>query len=728
MDIPVPGETLAFEGWRFETRGRNLLRQDPAGAWVPVQMSLRALSILALLLERPGVLVSKDSLMDEAWPNVAVAPNNLTVQMAALRRVLDEGRAGESCIQTLPGRGYRFALPVTRAVQVEANSAMSTSVVDRAAMPEPRIRRHWRWLAAGLGAAIMALVAVGWHADWFMDLPAGPRMSVAVLPLDSLDPDRHDSGLAHAITADLADGLAGEMQMTVVSAVAADAYKGRAANPREIGHALGVGYVVDGSVRQVGTTLRVDVQLNSTQSGRQVWSDQFNETLGEPDAAQHHVVARLHAGVRDALIQIESARSQREHPNDPDAFDLVVQARALSLRAPSAEQQKAVLALFERALAADPSYMPALFGSAYFLIEREDSWQTFADMRRAEFLSVKAREIAPKATEPAYVYMYWLKSVGRCPDVIELGHQFMQMGPDQAAKMLGIYSQLGQCLTQTGHAEEDITLQGMAIEADPSNPWMFWRYISIGRDQMLLGRDHDAITSVQRALALDANMGEGLSRLVLAAAYARTGQIDAARQTLAEVNRQSPYLTVRSVGSNYSTSPVYRAQVAQFQDALRLAGARDHADEDADFGVAPDGVLHRTVGRTPTTTPGAVTISTMDLRRLLEDDAKPIVIDAMTNWWGSSIPGAVGLKFAGLGGDFSDEAQDRLKVKMRELSGGDLEQPVVAVGWNSERFDGRNLALRLAALGYTHVYWYRGGREAWEVNGLPETVSDVQPW
>ena len=118
----------------------------------------------------------------------------------------------------------------------------------------------------------------------------------------------------------------------------------------------------------------------------------------------------------------------------------------------------------------------------------------------------------------------------------------------------------------------------------------------------------------------------------------------------------------------------------------------------------------------------------MDLRRLLEDDAKPIVIDAMTNWWGSSIPGAVGLKFAGLGGDFSDEAQDRLKVKMRELSGGDLEQPVVAVGWNSERFDGRNLALRLAALGYTHVYWYRGGREAWEVNGLPETVSDVQPW
>jgi rhodanese-related sulfurtransferase len=100
----------------------------------------------------------------------------------------------------------------------------------------------------------------------------------------------------------------------------------------------------------------------------------------------------------------------------------------------------------------------------------------------------------------------------------------------------------------------------------------------------------------------------------------------------------------------------------------------------------------------------------------------------MTNWWGSSIPGAIGLQYAGLGGGFSDEAQGRLKAKMRELSGGDLERPVVAVGWNSERFDGRNLALRLAALGYTHVYWYRGGREAWEVKGLPETTLDIQSW
>ena len=65
---------------------------------------------------------------------------------------------------------------------------------------------------------------------------------------------------------------------------------------------------------------------------------------------------------------------------------------------------------------------------------------------------------------------------------------------------------------------------------------------------------------------------------------------------------------------------------------------------------------------------------------------------------------------------------------MQQLTGGDRNVPVVTMGWNAERFQGRNLALRLAALGYTEVYWYRGGTEAWEVAGLPETDLVMQDW
>ena len=199
-----------------------------------------------------------------------------------------------------------------------------------------------------------------------------------------------------------------------------------------------------------------------------------------------------------------------------------------------------------------------------------------------------------------------------------------------------------------------------------------------------------------------------------------------ARQYLFKAERLWPYDTVRSHYPVNPSSSVLAAQIRTYQDGLRLAGERDHADEDADFGIPMDGALHGEIaGFTPKDAPGVKTIRTRDLSRFLAE-ARPIVIDTLLYSWGRSIPGAVGLKFAGLGGSYTDATQDHLRSKMRDLTSGDLNSPIVAVGWNSERFDGRNLALRLAALGYTQVHWYRGGREAWEVNGLPETQHDVQ--
>jgi adenylate cyclase len=200
------------------------------------------------------------------------------------------------------------------------------------------------------------------------------------------------------------------------------------------------------------------------------------------------------------------------------------------------------------------------------------------------------------------------------------------------------------------------------------------------------------------------------------------------KRALADADRLWPYDTVRGRTPEILISPVYVAQFRRYQDALRLAGERDHADENADFSVPTDDALHSAAaGWTPTSVPGAATIHTAELVRLLAD-ARPVVINAVTDTQVSSIPGSVGLAFSGLGGSLTDEAQDRLRNKLHDLTIGDLTRPIVAVGWNSERFDGRNLALRLVALGYTRVYWYRGGREAWEVAGLPETEVDVQEW
>src|SRR6516162_4101951 len=105
---------LQFEGFRFDRAGGCLTRLDGPGVAEPVALGSRALGVLALLAERQGQLVTKDEIMTAVWPGTAVEEGNLTVQISALRRALDQGRAQGSCIQTVPGRGYRFVAPVTR--------------------------------------------------------------------------------------------------------------------------------------------------------------------------------------------------------------------------------------------------------------------------------------------------------------------------------------------------------------------------------------------------------------------------------------------------------------------------------------------------------------------------------------------------------------------------------------------------------------------------------------
>jgi len=124
---------------------------------------------------------------------------------------------------------------------------------------------------------------------------------------------------------------------------------------------------------------------------------------------------------------------------------------------------------------------------------------------------------------------------------------------------------------------------------------------------------------------------------------------------------------------------------------------------------------------------GARTIETAELKTFI-DRSEPVIIDAMNHFWGRSLPGAIGLMGSGVGGNFTDRAQERLALNMPELTGGDVTAPIVAVGFNSETFDGRNLTLRLAALGYTNLFWYRGGREAWEVAELPEAELVPHEW
>src|ERR1700736_1014772 len=120
MDALSSTDIFLFERFRFDRHG--LFRRGERAVLAPVEIGSRALDVLGVLLERPGDLLSRDEIMVAAWPGTVVEDNNLTVQISKLRRILDQDRAQGSCIQTVPGRGYRFIAPVTR-VEPAASSA-----------------------------------------------------------------------------------------------------------------------------------------------------------------------------------------------------------------------------------------------------------------------------------------------------------------------------------------------------------------------------------------------------------------------------------------------------------------------------------------------------------------------------------------------------------------------------------------------------------------------------
>jgi tetratricopeptide (TPR) repeat protein len=294
------------------------------------------------------------------------------------------------------------------------------------------------------------------------------------------------------------------------------------------------------------------------------------------------------------------------------------------------------------------------------------------------------------------------------------------------------YFRLGVIARNEGRFDEAAGYFLTTIRLNPRSAQIKNLYSNMAICNTLAGHDRVGLEWVDRTMAAPGDLPSFRVRFLLfnrIVAYYRIGDIDTAKRLNAESRKQYPLALVRAVAPGDPDSETQRKQIRSFQDAAKAAGWPDHSDPDLDWGVPADDVLHKEFeGKTPTTAPGVTTVNTEQLDAMLEHD-KPLVIDTMEASWYRSVPGAIGLDFHGnTAGNFTDDTQKRLERKLHELTGGDMAKPIVAVGFSVVRFDGYNLALRIRHAGYTNVYWYRGGREAWEVAGKPEEAVRPADW
>src|SRR5271166_3468967 len=158
-----------------------------------------------------------------------------------------------------------------------------------------------------------------------------------------------------------------------------------------------------GSVRRFAAGLRVNAQHVSTETGTHLWADRFDASLENIAAAQDEIVIRIGWAMNVQLIDIESARAVRERPGNPDAFDLILQARALANQPPSPTRDAAVQALYQRALDKDPKSVPAMLGIAGVILARAvdvlSQFVTADERERAAALFAAARAEEPDSEQ-----------------------------------------------------------------------------------------------------------------------------------------------------------------------------------------------------------------------------------------------------------------------------------------------------------------------------------------
>jgi tetratricopeptide (TPR) repeat protein len=454
----------------------------------------------------------------------------------------------------------------------------------------------------------------------------------------------------------------------------------------------------------------------------------------------------MRAALGITLADIEAARSLRERPANPDAFDLILRARAIEILPQTKETLAETLSLYKQALERDPNAVLALTGAANMVLNVYFFGDTYGGapheeaMGRAVHYLERAQKLEPNAES---VLVAWSQALDfqeeeldyrrARSEVTAIGRRLIDVYPNNP---IG-YFRLGVVLRDEGKYDEAAGYFAKAIRLSPRSPAIKTWYWSMAYCAVWAGHDREGLEWIERTMRAEGSLPPIRTKklnIFRAVAYARTGAQETAKGLVKELKDRYPFETWRRQSPADPESETNRQQALSFMEVLRTAGMREHVDPDEDFGVAPEDVLHLEFeGKTATTAPGVTTVSTERLAEMLEHD-KPLVIDSMTLTWHRSIPGAVALDFnedAGgqnTGGTFADETQKRLERKLRELSDGDMAKPIVAVSWNAVSFAGYNLALRIRHAGYTNVYWYRGGREAWEVAGKPEDVVQPADW
>jgi TolB-like protein len=487
MRLSDKSEEVCFGRFRLDFRRHRLLHDGE-----PVPLGGRALDILRVLAFAEGAVVSKDELMGRLWPGRTVAENNLHVHISALRKALDEHGEGDTCIMTVPGRGYR--LTNLSAPELAISNGLSSA-------------RH---------------------------LPLPEKPSIAVLPFANLSADPEQEYFVAGVVEEIITVLSRIRWLFVIARSSSFIYKGQSVDVKRVGRELGVRYVLEGSVRKAGGRIRITAELIDAESGAHMWANHFEGSLEDVFEIQDMVAARVAGAIAPALRATEIQRSSGRPTHDLPAYDLFLRAveyydshdRDGVIRA---------LELLEQAIAGDPSYGDALSLAAQCRATLHvGGWADDADANRRQGVDLARRALRVAGDDPVVLarVAYVLGNLGEDIDAaIALIDRSLAMTPNLA---LG-WHHSGWLRLWAGQA--DLALQHL-VTAERLNPHAKRLELAIGIGHFFARRFEEARARLLRSL--QEFPGWVANYRFLAACCAHMGRLDEAREMVQRLRTLTP--------------------------------------------------------------------------------------------------------------------------------------------------------------------------------------------
>jgi TolB-like protein/DNA-binding winged helix-turn-helix (wHTH) protein len=362
-----PPKRLRFGVFEADPRIGELTKH---GKRLPLQG--QPFQLLAMLLERPGELVTREELRAKIWPQTVVDfDQGLNKAISKIRDALGDSAENPRFIETIARRGYRFLADVSvvqdgppkRAAGDLAEQAHAGSLARlEGVISSRRPPRALAWGLLGLGLTLVLAAVLSWIL--YTSRSSAPAIrSLAVLPLGNLSGDSSQDYFADGMTEELITQLGQISALRVISTTSVMRYKGAGKPLAEIARELNVQAVVEGGVLRSGDRVRITAQLIRVPADEQMWAQSYEGDLRDTLTLQSKVAQAIAEQVRATLSRRQQAALRKPRTVSPDAYEAYLKGRYFWNKRTGDGLKKAI-DYFSRAVARDPTYAEAYSGLA----------------------------------------------------------------------------------------------------------------------------------------------------------------------------------------------------------------------------------------------------------------------------------------------------------------------------------------------------------------------------